>query len=78
MEERDLLADLRAWRDEFARSHGYDLAEMVATLREMDRTSGARVVRGEPRKPEPISVSPQGHSTFLHMPSMATPPSQTN
>ena len=78
MEERDVLADSRAWRDEFARSHDYDLAEMVATLREMDRTGGARVVRGEPRKPERISVSPPDLSTSLPMPSIVSPPSQSN
>ena len=47
----DILAELRAWRDEFARSHGYDLGAMVAALRERDAAAGARVVRGEPRRP---------------------------
>jgi hypothetical protein len=47
----DILAELRAWRDEFARSHGYDLRAMVAALQEMDAAAGARVVRGEPRPP---------------------------
>ena len=57
MNSRDVLADLRAWRDEFARSHGYDLRAMVAVLREMDAAAGARVVRGEPRPPV---VKPRG------------------
>lgn len=52
MNERDILADLQAWRDEFARSHGYDLAAMAASLRASDRASGIQVVRGEPRRPE--------------------------
>ena len=47
----DTLAELRAWRDKFARSHGYDLGAMVAALREMDVAAGARVVRGEPPPP---------------------------
>jgi hypothetical protein len=51
VKDRDILADLRAWRDEFARSHGYDLRAMVAELREMDVKACARVVRGEPRRP---------------------------
>ncbi len=51
MKSGDVLAELRAWRDEFARSHGYDLRAMVAVLREMDAAAGARVVRGEPRPP---------------------------
>ena len=51
MNDRDILADLRAWRDEFAKSHGYDLAAMGATLREMDKSATAPLVRGEPRPP---------------------------
>lgn len=47
----DVLTELRAWRDEFARSHGYDLASMAKVLRELDESVGARVVRGEPRRP---------------------------
>ena len=51
MKSGDVLAELRAWRDKFARSYGYDLRAMVAVLREMDAAAGARVVRGEPRRP---------------------------
>ena len=51
MIERDTLADLRAWRDEFARAHGYDLAAMVTTLRAMKLLSGEKLVRGSPRQP---------------------------
>ena len=58
MKGGDVLAELRAWRDEFARSHGYNLGAMVAALREMDVAAGARVVRGEPRRP--IAVPPGG------------------
>lgn len=47
----DVLAELRAWRDEFARSHGYDIHRMVAALREQEIASGREVVRGEPRRP---------------------------
>ena len=32
VKEQDVLADLRTWRDEFARTHDYDLAAMAATL----------------------------------------------
>jgi hypothetical protein len=55
----DILAELRTWRDEFARSHGYDLGAMVAALRELDAAAGARVVRGEPRRP---TAMPRGES----------------
>ena len=51
MKDVDILAELRAWRDEFARSHGYDLAAMVATLRELDAVAVPPVVRREPRRP---------------------------
>jgi hypothetical protein len=61
MKDRDILAELRAWRDEFARSHGYDLRAIVAALREADEKLGARVVRGEPRRP--VIVPPQGAET---------------
>lgn len=57
MRSGDILAELRAWRDEFARSHGYDLGAMAAVLRELDTAAGARVVRGEPRRP--ITVLPR-------------------
>jgi hypothetical protein len=55
----DVLAELRAWRDEFARSHGYDLRAMVAVLRERDAAAGARVVCGEPRPPVTIPPGEQ-------------------
>jgi hypothetical protein len=57
----DIRAELRAWRDEFARRHGYDLAAMAAALRELDSAAGVRVVRGEPRRP--AVVLPQGAGT---------------
>jgi hypothetical protein len=55
MSDRDILIELRAWRDEFARSHNYDLGALAASLRALDRKAGARVVRGAPRRPTPIS-----------------------
>jgi hypothetical protein len=60
MRDADILAELRAWRDEFARSHGYDLKAMAAALKEMDATAGARVVRGEPRRPTVPPLAPPG------------------
>jgi hypothetical protein len=51
MNDVDVLTELRAWRDEFARSHGYDLGAMAAVLRELDTAAGARLARGEPRRP---------------------------
>jgi hypothetical protein len=54
MSVADVLTELRARRDEFARSHGYDLGAMAASLRALDEAAGARVVRGEPRRPEAV------------------------
>lgn len=51
MNNENVLAELRAWRDEFARSHGYDLRAMAAALRELDNTFAGKVVRGVPRRP---------------------------
>ena len=51
MSSGTIFPELRAWRDEFARSHGYDLGAMGAVLRELDEAAGDRVVRGEPRRP---------------------------
>ncbi len=47
----DILADLRAWRDEFARAHGYDLGAIAEILRKLDAETGNRVTRDEPRHP---------------------------
>ena len=51
MSNGDVLSELRAWRDEFARLHGYDIHAMAAALRELDSTGERKVVRGEPRQP---------------------------
>ncbi len=51
MSDGDVLSELRAWRDEFARSHDYDIHAMAAALREMDSAGERKVIRGEPRQP---------------------------
>ena len=51
MSNEDVLAELRAWRDEFARSHGYDVHAMAAALRALDSAGERKVVHGEPRRP---------------------------
>jgi hypothetical protein len=61
----DVLVELRAWRDEFARSHGYDLRVMEAALREIDGAAGQRVVSSKPRPPvvrPAAEPSPPNHS----------------
>ena len=51
MSNGDVLLELRAWRDEFARSHGYDIHAMAAALRALDSAGERKVIRGEPRQP---------------------------
>jgi hypothetical protein len=47
----EVLAALSGHRDEFARSHGYDLAVMGAALRELDRKADVPPVCRAPRPP---------------------------
>lgn len=51
MRDGDMLAELRAWRDEFARAHAYDVHAMAEALRALDSVGERRVIRGEPRRP---------------------------
>jgi hypothetical protein len=51
MSNGDILSELRAWRNEFARSHGYDIRAMSATLSELHNTGERKVVLGNPRQP---------------------------
>lgn len=73
MSERDDLADLRVWRDEFAQKHGYDLTKMVAALSEMDRAAGDRVISGVPRTPisAEIASSNRKLSSQMQQPTVA-------
>ena len=51
MNNGDSLMELRAWRDEFARAHGYDVHAMAAALRALDISAGREVIHGKPRQP---------------------------
>lgn len=70
MSDINVLKELRAWRDEFARSLGYDLRAMASALRALDEAAGARVVRGEPRRPEvgPAPIGRLGNQWIEHAP----------
>ena len=59
MSNEDVLVELRAWRDEFARSHGYSLRAMAAALRDHDIAAGQKLVRGEPRRPDTVRMTNQ-------------------
>lgn len=49
MIEDEVIREVRAVREAFAASHGYDLRAMVAALHEIGVASGREVVHLEPR-----------------------------
>ncbi len=49
MTEDEVVREVRAAREAFAASHGYDIQAMVATLHEFGLASGREVVRLAPR-----------------------------
>ena len=57
MTDADILADLRAWRDEFARANGYDVGAIGAALRALDDASGSRLTRGRATPTSALAVS---------------------
>ena len=73
MSNPDVLAEVRAWRDEFARSHGYDIHAMAATLRNLDCAGGRMVVHGEPRRPVATSMPNQALPTGAATPVTENP-----
>ncbi len=49
MNENEVVREVRAAREAFAASHGYDIWAMVAALREVAIASGREVVQFAPR-----------------------------
>jgi hypothetical protein len=49
MTEDEVVREVRAAREAFAASYGYDIQAMVAALRELGIASGREVVRLAPR-----------------------------
>lgn len=60
MTEDSVLQDVRAAREAYARSHGYDVRAMVADLRERDARGDWPVARLAPRRPAEYGSSTQG------------------
>jgi hypothetical protein len=58
MSEDSVLLEVRAAREAYARSHGYDVRAMVADLRAQDELGDWPVVRLSPRRPVPPGESP--------------------
>jgi len=59
MIEDEVLREVRAAREAYARSLGYDVRAMVADLRAQDAAGDWPVVRRAPRRPNPVVV-PEG------------------
>ena len=71
-DEPDLLAEIHAHREEFARKHNYDVFAMGETLRKLEvelRAAGWKFVAGTPRPPAyvPAELPP------IHLPGSDQP-----
>jgi hypothetical protein len=55
MIEDDVLREVRAAREAYARSLGFDIQAMVADLRAKDAAGDWPVVRRAPRRPKPTA-----------------------
>ena len=59
MTEDTVLQQVRTARDEYARTHGYDVQKIVADLRQLDRQGDWAVVRLAPKRPKSdVSAAP--------------------
>lgn len=68
MTEDEVVQEVRAARDAFAASHGYNIQAMVAALRELGLASGREVVHFPPRavtRPNPAPPQTEAAPTGL-------------
>jgi hypothetical protein len=69
MIEDEVVCEVRAAREAFAASHGFDIRKMVAALHELGVASGRELVRFPPRQPASVgsnqSLPPAGIATPL-------------
>jgi len=56
----EIVEEVRRVRDEHAAALNYDLARIVADLREAERASEAPIVSLQPKKPVPLSRASGG------------------
>ena len=56
MREDDVLREVRAAREAYAESHGYDVRAMVVDLRSRDLAGDWTVVRRPPRHPKSVAL----------------------
>jgi hypothetical protein len=72
MIEDEVMRQVRAAKEAFAASHGYDMRRMHEALRKMDEESGVPTVRLELRKPEvQVPMAPSS----IEMPTSTAVPS---
>ena len=74
MIEGEVVREVRAAREAFAASHGYDIRAMVAALREMDLASGWEVVRLPPRPVQWPNQTPPPTGTAKLVSGPSSPP----
>ncbi len=71
MVEDDVLREVRAAREAYARLHNFDVRAMVADLRARDLAGDWPVVRHPPRRPHPIAVPAVAPNQSLPQPEPA-------
>lgn len=75
MIEDEVVREVRAAREAFAASHGFNIRKMVAALHEIGIASGRELVRLEPRpaveRPNQAALQPSGAATPVSVNSKA-------
>ena len=71
MVEDDVLREVRAAREAYARLHNYDVHAMVADLRARDLAGDWPVVRHPPRRPHPVAAPAVAPNQSLQQPEPA-------
>jgi hypothetical protein len=59
MSEDEVVREVRAAREAFAASHGFDIRKMVTALHELGVASGRELVQFAPRPPIVVPSQPQ-------------------
>jgi hypothetical protein len=57
MNEDSVLQEVRAARENYARSHDFDVRKIVADLQNLDRAGDWTVVRLAPRRPKVVRAN---------------------
>ncbi|HUQ69360.1 MAG TPA: hypothetical protein VM165_07555 [Planctomycetaceae bacterium] len=76
MSDDSVLLEVRAAREAYARSHGFNVQAMVADLREQDDRGDWPVVRLAPRRPVMSGATQSGSSSMQRGQPIAITPGQ--